>query len=129
MIAISTDEFDLLRDWIEQECGIALQANKQYLIESRFANLMAENGCLTFGEFYNKAKHDAGTVFRDKIIDAITTNETLWFRDETPFIALREKIFPQFATGHKPCRRWSAACSTGQEPYSIIMTAFEYANA
>lgn len=129
MITITSDEFDLLRGWIEQECGIALQTNKQYLIESRFANLLVENGCTTFGDFYRKAKSDSGTGFRDKIIDAITTNETLWFRDESPFVALKENVFPQFGSSQKPCRIWSAACSTGQEPYSIAMIASEYAVA
>lgn len=127
MISITADEFELLRNWIEQECGISLQANKQYLVESRFANLMAEHGYTTFKEFYQHAKNNPNAAFKDKIIDAITTNETLWFRDESPFITLQEKIFPEFAEHKKPCRIWSAACSTGQEPYSIAISAVEYA--
>lgn len=125
MILLTTDEFEMLSSFIEDVCGIALQADKQYLVESRLSNLLAENGCENFGEFYNKAKDRANVELRDKIVDAMTTNETLWFRDESPFIALREKIFPEYFEQKKPIKIWSAACSTGQEPYSIVMTAHE----
>lgn len=125
MITLTADEFYLLSSLIAKECGIVLQEDKQYLIESRLSSLLVETGSSTFSEFYLKAKSSLDDELRDKIVDAITTNETLWFRDESPFTVLKEKLFPEFFTNNRPCRIWSAACSTGQEPYSIVMSAYE----
>ncbi|MDX2083888.1 MAG: protein-glutamate O-methyltransferase CheR [Candidatus Melainabacteria bacterium] len=124
-ITLTTDEFHMLSSLIQNECGITLQEDKKYLIESRLGSLLIETGCSTFSEFYLKAKTNSDTELKDKIVDAITTNETLWFRDETPFIVLKEKLFPEFYSQNTSCRIWSAACSTGQEPYSIVMAAHE----
>ena len=129
--AISTVEFKLLRDFIEQHCGICLGEEKAYLIETRLAGLMVENGCPDFGSFYRLAKSDASPSLREKIIDAMTTNETLWFRDAHPFTILRDELLPPLAAEILDGRRyririWSAACSTGQEPYSIAMVIHEY---
>lgn len=131
MNKIETNEFYLLRDFIEQHCGIHLDENKTYLIESRLTTLMAENGCKSYGEFYHKAKNDHTNTLREKIIDAMTTNETLWFRDGSPFITLQKYFLPYFskeiASGKKnKIRIWSAASSTGQEPYSIAMSILDY---
>lgn len=128
-ISINATEFDLLRQLIEQECGIAVGEDKVYLLESRLSKLVVEQGCDNFSSFYYKAKSDA--ALRDKIVDAMTTNETLWFRDNAPYITLQEKLFPQFVEQlrkgqKKEIRIWSAACSTGQEPYSIAMLAHEF---
>ena len=128
---ISTVEFKLLRDYIEQHCGICLGEEKAYLIETRLAGLMVENGCPDFGSFYRMAKSDASPSLREKIIDAMTTNETLWFRDTHPFTILQEQLLPPLAEEILEGRRfririWSAACSTGQEPYSIAMIIHEF---
>ena len=129
--AISTQEFDLLRKYIEEQCGIALGDEKAYLIETRLMKLMVQNGCDDFGSFYRLVKDNKNTELRDKIVDAMTTNETLWFRDVHPYAILREKLLPalssELAGGkRKNIRIWSAACSTGQEPYSIALTVSEY---
>src|SRR5690606_5313091 len=84
----------------------------------------------SFGEFYLKAKNNQNALLKSQIIDAITTNETLWFRDESPFLTLKERILPDFIREVKEGKRnqvkiWSAASSTGQEPYSIAMTIRE----
>ena len=132
MTAIITPaEFNQLRLYIKDQCGIALGDEKAYLIETRLTPLMLENGCDDFTQFYLKIQQEKSTVLRDKIIDAMTTNETLWFRDKHPFVILQDKIFPdlaeQFQSGrYTPIRIWSAACSTGQEPYSISMTIHEF---
>ena len=128
---ISTEEFDLLRKYIEEHCGISLGDEKAYLIETRLMKLMVENGCEDFSQFYQLVKNNPRTDLRDKIIDAMTTNETLWFRDTHPFTILREKLLPELTDslrqGKLPkVRIWSAASSTGQEPYSIAMTVLEY---
>ncbi len=129
--AITTDEFKLLRGYIEKHCGISLGDEKAYLIETRLLKLMIENGCETFGAFYRMAAEQREDTLREKIIDAMTTNETLWFRDAHPYTILREQLLPAFAADLRAGRRgririWSAACSTGQEPYSIAMTIHEF---
>ena len=124
---IAPEEFDLLRNLVEKECGIALSKDKVYLIETRLARLIAENSCTSYGDLYTKAKNDS--KIRDKIIDAMTTNETLWFRDVTPYNILKEVIFPEYEEKLKiggKIKIWSAACSTGQEPYSIMISFLEY---
>lgn len=131
MNKIETNEFYLLRDFIEQHCGIHLDENKRYLVESRLTTLMVEQGCKSYEDFYHKAKNDLTNKLREKIIDAMTTNETLWFRDRSPFIIFQKYFLPYFskeiASGKKSkVRIWSAACSTGQEPYSIAMSILDY---
>jgi chemotaxis protein methyltransferase CheR len=128
---ISTTEFRLLRDFIEQSCGIALGDEKVYLIETRLAGLLAETGCSDYGSFYRLAANSADTRLRDRIVDAMTTNETLWFRDTHPFTILREVLLPplveELRSGNRfRIRIWSGAASTGQEPYSIAITILEY---
>jgi chemotaxis protein methyltransferase CheR len=132
MASISTNEFKLLRDYIEKSCGILVGDEKAYLIESRLSSLMAQNGCSTFAEFYQKAVSDRTIGLRDKIVDAMTTNETLWFRDSHPYKVLDEVLLREFADEiskgkRRKIRIWSAACSTGQEPYSIAMVINEFA--
>lgn len=125
-IVLNNEEFELLREYIQKVCGIVVGDEKVYLIESRLARLVVETGCSSFKEFYLKAKHDSSNKIRNKIIDAMTTNETLWFRDEKPWVILEEVILPKFIRDLKSGRReaihvWSAAASTGQEPYSFAM--------
>lgn len=130
-LTLSPDEFALLRDYIEKECGIALAANKAYLIETRLSTLVAKSGCTTYAEFLRKAKGPESGRLRDQIVDAMTTNETLWFRDAGPWKVLRETLLPAYCerlqrAGREKIRIWSAACSTGQEPYSIAMLIREH---
>jgi len=128
-------EFRLLRDLIYEQCGIFLAENKAYLIENRLAGLLEQSGSSTFGEFYLKVKNlPQSNQLCTLMVDAITTNETSWFRDQYPYNVLREKILPEYdreiAGGRK--RRidiWSAACSTGQEPYSTAITVLDFYNA
>ena len=132
MSQLDNNEFRLLRDYVEKNCGIHVDEQKAYLVETRLLPLMVENGCRTFTEFYYKAIADKSLKLRDKIIDAMTTNETLWFRDQYPYTILTQEILPAFATEiangtRKTIRIWSAACSTGQEPYSVAITIREYA--
>lgn len=128
MIKLEAEEMAVLAKYIYSVSGISLDASKGYLIESRLAGLAQELGCGTYGELYFKAKADTAGKVRRRIIDAITTGETLFFRDNAPFELLRHKILPDLidartkaaaGTGPIPIRVWSAACSTGQEIYSI----------
>ncbi len=127
---LSTTEFKLLRDFIEKACGIALGDEKAYLIETRLAGLLAETGCTDYGSFYRMASTELNHKLRDRIVDAMTTNETLWFRDGHPFLILRDKLLPPLiedlrAGNRFRVRLWSGAASTGQEAYSIAITIRE----
>jgi len=131
---ITPSEFKLLRDYIEQHCGIALGAEKAYLVETRLASLLVETGCQDFGSFHRLAVANTTPNLRDRIVDAMTTNETLWFRDRHPFEILKTKLLPPLADeiragARSRIRIWSAASSTGQEPYSIAMTILEFCKA
>lgn len=135
MVSITPQEFCNLREFIHQRCGIHLGDDKTYLVEHRLARLLADNHCKTYGELYFKAKNDSrGGELCLAIVDAITTNETFWFRDPRLFDFLRDAIMPelfrQVARGEiDAIRLWSAACSTGQEPYSLAMAAQDFFRA
>jgi chemotaxis protein methyltransferase CheR len=129
--AIAAHEFKLLRDLIEQSSGIVLGEEKAYLIETRLVGLMAENGCADYGAFCQLVAMAPDQRLRDRIVDAMTTNETLWFRDTHPFAILRDKLLPplgaELRAGNRyRIRIWSGACSTGQEAYSIAMTILDF---
>ena len=131
-IRINEQEFKLLRDFIENECGVLLGKEKAYLIENRLSKLAKDLGCRTFGEFYQKLSlSPRADKLRSLTVDAITTHETLWFRDQHPFKILRERLLPEYRKAiHQGNRSdiniWSAACASGQEPYSIAMTAADF---
>ena len=129
-VQLKEDEFKLLKLYVEQECGISVTDEKRYLFESRLLELVNQYNCASFGEFYLKAKNNVDKALKNQIIDAITTHETLWFRDEAPFNILKNHIFPDYIREVREGQRqgvkiWSAACSTGQEPYSIAITVME----
>ena len=112
--------------YIHSVTAIALDDSKSYLIENRLADLVRELGCRSYGELLSRAQADAAGLIRRRIIDAITTGETLFFRDNGPFDLLRYKLLPEIADravrgGRRSIRIWSAACSTGQELYSIAI--------
>lgn len=129
-ITITKMELSQFRHLIEQECGISISMDKAYLLESRLTTLALKHDCRTFGDFYFKASQDS--ALRALIVDAMTTNETFWFRDEFPFTTIKDHLFPEFLSLLRQDRRkkiqiWSAACSSGQEPYSISILANEFA--
>jgi len=126
-ISISVQEFSAMRTLLAEMCGILVAENKAYLIETRLGSLVLENGCASFSEFHQKLKFGVDAKLRDKVIDLMTTNETLWFRDSHPFNILKDALLPKYArqNGRTALRIWSAACSTGQEPYSLAMVILD----
>jgi chemotaxis protein methyltransferase CheR len=130
-IKIKPDEIQLISKYIYGLSGIHIEAAKAYLIETRLGRILESENCSSFSEFYRKAKADSSKTLEKKILDAITTNETLFFRDANPFELLQHKILPEVIDrkaskpGHAPIRIWSAACSTGQEVYSIAIVIKE----
>lgn len=128
---IKQDDYSAFREFLEQACGILLGDNKQYLVQSRLGKLMKETGAASLGELVDRLQRErAGGSLREKVIEAMTTNETFWFRDNYPFQILSQHLFPQWVERKlRSPRIWSAACSTGQEPYSISITVQEFLNA
>jgi chemotaxis protein methyltransferase CheR len=131
MIKLRTDERQAVAQYIHSICAISLDPTKDYLIESRLSDLIEETNCGSFAQLVGRSKADVNGILKRKIIDRITTNETLFFRDSSPFDLLRFKIIPELIDRRKrtgaavPLRIWSAACSTGQELYSIAMVLKE----
>lgn len=123
--SLTTEDYQAFRAFLEDVSGIVLGENKQYLVTSRLTKLIAENDIDSFGTLMIRLKTDG--KLRNRIMDAMTTNETSWFRDIYPFDILKEKLLPELAkTQPRTIRIWSAACSTGQEPYSLSMMTQEY---
>ena len=122
---ITPDEYKSFRTFLEQASGIVLGENKHYLVTSRLTGLMSECAIASLSQLMEQMKRDQ--KLRQKILDAMTTNETSWFRDNYPYEVLKEKILPE-ASKRRPAgfRIWSAACSSGQEPYSISMIISEF---
>ena len=129
--AITPDEVSVWCRYIKEICGIHLDDSKSYLLETRLNGLLSEAGAATFSELFYKARADASSKLRGKIIEAITTNETSFFRDTSPFDLLRHKLIPDLIDRRNgngaavPIRIWSAACSTGQEAYSTAIMVKE----
>lgn len=123
---LQESEYRQFRDFLEQQCGIVLGENKQYLVKSRLAPLMQRFSIATLSELLTKTMNPFERQLRSAVIDAMTTNETLWFRDTYPYELLKSQIFPELEKTCRSVKIWSAASSSGQEPYSISMTALEY---
>lgn len=118
--------------YVHELCGVYLDDSKGYLIEARLGDLLRETGSHSFTELLAKVRADLTQTLPRKVIDAITTNETSFFRDAAPFELLRSRLIPELIdrrnqTGRRPIaiRIWSAACSTGQEAYSTAMVLKE----
>lgn len=127
MIRLLPEERDAVARYVHSICAISLDRSKDYLIESRLSGLMEETRCISFSQLISLSRCEPGGSLERRIVDAITTNETQFFRDQSPFDLLRFKIVPELIdrrtrrSAPVPIRIWSAACSTGQELYSIAI--------
>ncbi len=132
-MAVSLDELRAWSRYIQSLTGITLDDTKGYLVETRFAGLLRETGSAGYAELLHKVKADATGTLRRKVVDAITTGETSFFRDTSPFELLQHKVLPELidrrrkthGSARVPLRIWSAACSTGQELYSTAIVLKE----
>lgn len=126
---VSPDAYRKFGQYLEQQCGIVLGDNKQYLVRSRLGALLYQYDFDGIDALIHSAISGGNRQLLQQVIDAMTTNETLWFRDGYPFELLVKDLLPKFATARQKVRIWSAACSSGQEPYSIAMSVLEYQRA
>ena len=132
-LKITLEEFNKLRTFLEKATGISLANDKSYLVESRLGEIMSQHHFTSFGQFFEFTEQKCETCekFKAMLVDAMTTNETTWFRDEHPFVALKENLLPKLVEELTQNRRlkvriWCAASSTGQEPYSIAIIIHEF---
>jgi chemotaxis protein methyltransferase CheR len=116
-------DYEFLRKFLKERSGLDLASDKQYLVESRLLPLARRSGLSGITELVAKIKTGSDTLTTE-VVEAMTTNETFFFRDKIPFDNLRDTILPdllQARASRRSLRIWSAASSTGQEPYSIAM--------
>jgi chemotaxis protein methyltransferase CheR len=120
---VTPPDYEYLRKLLKDRSGLDLSADKQYLIESRLLPLSRKSGLAGIGELVQKMKGGSADI-TTQVVEAMTTNETFFFRDKVPFDHFRDSIMPeilQARTSRKTLRIWCAAGSTGQEPYSLAM--------
>jgi len=124
-MAITSSEFGYVSELARRTAAIVIDPGKEYFIESRLAPLVASSGCKSLAELISLMQRSSSfSALHGKVIDALTTNETFFFRDIHLFEALRKNVLPELLEQRAAQRRltiWSAACSTGQEPYTVAM--------
>lgn len=123
---IAVNEYNTFRRYLEDACGIVLGENKHYLVTSRLKRVTEEFSFPSLSVMMSTLVKGNDRKLREKVIDAMTTNETMWFRDIYPFEILKKELLPELAKNNGPIKIWSAASSTGQEAYSISMTTSEF---
>lgn len=126
---VSPSEFQFLQTLLRNQAGLVLDNGKEYLVEARLAPLARIEGFATFNQMLDTLKNKPVNGMHKKVVDAMTTNETSFFRDLHPFETLRKEILPVLITRRANERRlsiWCGAASTGQEPYSIAMVLREH---
>lgn len=123
-MTISADTFAFVADLVRRRSAILLEPGKEYLVESRLLPLARAAGLSGVDAFVADLRTRPQADRTERVVEALTTNETSWFRDVAPFQALAEHVVPDLVHrgGATRLRVWSAACSTGQEPYSIAIT-------
>jgi chemotaxis protein methyltransferase CheR len=129
-MSLAHHDFNYVSTLVRERSAIVLEPGKEYLVESRLMPLARSAGLTDVGALVARAQRAGEAELKAKIVDALTTNETSWFRDRHPFDALATGMLPQFPMSRASSRTlniWSAACSSGQEPYSIAMTMLDAA--
>jgi chemotaxis protein methyltransferase CheR len=121
-VALSNEEFDFISGLLKQRSGLALTKDKGYLLETRLSPLAKANGMASIQDLIKNLRANPNAPVAYQVIEAMTTNESMFFRDTKPFDQLTKVVLPDLkAKGLSRIRIWSAACSTGQEAYSIAM--------
>jgi chemotaxis protein methyltransferase CheR len=124
MSTMTASQFDFLRDLVRRESAIVLEPGKEYLVESRLAPIARREGLSSVGDLVQRLVSSPSSPLRGQIVDAMTTNETSFFRDIHPWQTLKTDLIPSLIQTRAATRRlsiWCAACSSGQEPYSLAM--------
>lgn len=128
-IASAPEAFDYVRSLVMQRAAIVLEPSKTYLVDVRLGPIAQRHGLPTVADLVAKLQRQPFGPMHEDVVEALTTNETSFFRDVAPFEAMRKTILPQMIQkreGERSLSIWSAACSSGQELYSIAMTLREH---
>jgi chemotaxis protein methyltransferase CheR len=123
-------DYDFIRKCLKERSGLVLSADKQYLVESRLLPVARKMGLGSLGELLAALKEDNAGPLMTMVVEAMTTNETYFFRDKTPFDNFRSTVLPALLAARRSARNiriWCAAASTGQEPYSLAIALKEMA--
>lgn len=127
-MTLSQAEFTFVANLVRREASIVLAPGKEYLVEARLIPVARAVGSPNVNEFIGDLQKRPNPQFQRKIIDALTTNETSFFRDREPFAALTDVVLPELIKSRASTRKlrfWSAASSSGQEAYSLAITLQE----
>ncbi len=128
MDAITLENYGFLERFIQQETGISLGPDKQYLLESRLTPVLQDERLASLNDLCGRLRRGVPDAMRRRLAECMTTHETSFFRDPALFDALRNDLLPEIAglrQATKTLRIWSAACSSGQEAYSLAMLLLE----
>jgi chemotaxis protein methyltransferase CheR len=131
-MTIAATDFDYISTMVRQRSAIVLEHGKEYLIEARLLPLARKRGTSTVAGLVHELRRAPSGPLRDLVVEAMTTNETSFFRDAHPFTALSDHILPDLVrarSGERLINIWCAACSSGQEPYSIAMLVHDIVGA
>jgi chemotaxis protein methyltransferase CheR len=123
-MTLAATSFDWVRQLVHRESAIVLQPGKEYLVEARLLPMARSMGLPDVGTLVDAVRTRPDPDSMRRIVEALTTNETSWFRDGDPFTGLTSTVLPALLRARGPGERlqiWSAACSSGQEPYTIAM--------
>jgi chemotaxis protein methyltransferase CheR len=123
-MTLPATSFDWVRQLVHRESAIVLQPGKEYLVEARLLPIARKMGLDDVAKLVDQVRSRPTPEGTRSIVEALTTNETSWFRDGDPFTALTSTVLPALTAARGPNERlqiWSAACSSGQEPYTIAM--------
>ncbi len=126
---MNSADFDYIRNFVRDQAAIVLEPGKEYLVESRMQTLVRKENLGSLDALIGKLRSDPRNGLHRKVVDAMTTNETSFFRDLHPFEALRKSILPELLARRAQERQlhfWCGAASTGQEPYSVLMLIAEH---
>lgn len=126
---LTPQEYRAFAHFLEQKIGIVLGDNKQYLVRSRLAPIVERHQLGSIAQLVAKVTSGLASTLHTEVLEAMTTNETFWFRDSYPF-EIYKSLLPELAEKSRGrIRIWSAACSSGQEPYSLAMSTMEYSRS
>jgi chemotaxis protein methyltransferase CheR len=128
-VPLDATDFEYIRSLVLKRSAIVLEPEKNYLVESRLLPLARREGFSSIAELVARLRASSLDGLQQKVVEAMTTNETSFFRDQNPFEALRKVVLPdlfQRRASERKLRIWCGACSTGQEPYTIAMILCEH---
>jgi chemotaxis protein methyltransferase CheR len=131
-MTITAGDFGYIRDLVRQNSAIVIEPGKEYLVESRLSAVARDEGFASLDLLVAELRTKPANGLHRKVVDAMTTNETTFFRDVHPFDALRRDVLPQLIASRQAQRQlsiWCAGCSTGQEPYTVALILREHFTA